>query len=589
MSASHARGKRMAGVRTGLASTMALALSVVGAGAAQATEGQILSGGARGAVDGSYIVVLDGVPSTAASAQAAVSAQATDLAGEYGGEVSHVYSAALRGFSVRMSERQAKRLAADPAVRYVEQNGIARATETWGLDRVDQRDLPLDDGFTAPNDGSGVTAYVLDTGMDFRHPDLEGRASSGYDFIDNDSDASDCHGHGTHVGGTIGSKTYGVAKNVELVSVRVLDCNSSGPWDKIIAGIDWVTDNAPQAAVGNMSLGGSRATAVDQAVTNSVRAGVAWAIAAGNNGQNACNVSPAAAEGVLTVAATDNGDRRSVWSSSSSSNYGSCVELFAPGSNITSATKGGGTAAWNGTSMATPHVAGALALVTSANPGISVADANAKVLDTATVNKVSDPKDSPNRLLYVKDLGARDPGAPTASFTASCSSTTPSCSFDASASSDPDGTVSSYAWEFGDGKTGSGVKPSHTYSTAGAYTVKLTVTDNSGKTATTSRRAVAGPQPPTASFTVFCQRTVCSFDGTASSDPDGDIASYTWNFGDGQTGSGVKVSHTYASRAATYTPELTVTDRAGNKNSIVGKRIQCNTYGTLTFCQPLYY
>lgn len=579
----------MAGVRTGLASTMALALSVVGAGAAQATEGQILSGGARGAVDGSYIVVLDGVPSTAASAQAAVSAQATDLAGEYGGEVSHVYSAALRGFSVRMSERQAKRLAADPAVRYVEQNGIARATETWGLDRVDQRDLPLDDGFTAPNDGSGVTAYVLDTGMDFRHPDLEGRASSGYDFIDNDSDASDCHGHGTHVGGTIGSKTYGVAKNVELVSVRVLDCNSSGPWDKIIAGIDWVTDNAPQAAVGNMSLGGSRATAVDQAVTNSVRAGVAWAIAAGNNGQNACNVSPAAAEGVLTVAATDNGDRRSVWSSSSSSNYGSCVELFAPGSNITSATKGGGTAAWNGTSMATPHVAGALALVTSANPGISVADANAKVLDTATVNKVSDPKDSPNRLLYVKDLGARDPGAPTASFTASCSSTTPSCSFDASASSDPDGTVSSYAWEFGDGKTGSGVKPSHTYSTAGAYTVKLTVTDNSGKTATTSRRAVAGPQPPTASFTVFCQRTVCSFDGTASSDPDGDIASYTWNFGDGQTGSGVKVSHTYASRAATYTPELTVTDRAGNKNSIVGKRIQCNTYGTLTFCQPLYY
>ncbi|MEU4770391.1 PKD domain-containing protein [Actinosynnema sp. NPDC023794] len=589
MSTSHARGKRMAGVCTGLASTMALALSVVGAGAAQATEGQILSGGARGAVDGSYIVVLDGVPSTAASAQAAVSAQATDLAGEYGGEVSHVYSAALRGFSVRMSERQAKRLAADPAVRYVEQNGIARAAETWGLDRVDQRDLPLDDGFTAPNDGSGVTAYVLDTGMDFRHPDLEGRASSGYDFIDNDSDASDCHGHGTHVGGTIGSKTYGVAKNVELVSVRVLDCNSSGPWDKIIAGIDWVTDNAPQAAVGNMSLGGSRATAVDQAVTNSVRAGVAWAIAAGNNGQNACNFSPAAAEGVLTVAATDNGDRRSVWSSSSSSNYGSCVELFAPGSNITSATKGGGTAAWNGTSMATPHVAGALALVTSADPGISVADANAKVLDTATVNKVSDPKDSPNRLLYVKDLGARDPGAPTASFTASCSSTTPSCSFDASGSSDPDGTVSSYAWEFGDGKTGSGVKPSHTYSTAGAYTVKLTVTDNSGKTATTSRRAAAGPQPPTASFTVFCQRTVCSFDGTASSDPDGDIASYTWHFGDGQTGSGVKVSHTYASRTATYTPELTVTDRAGNKNTIVGKRIQCNTYGTLTFCQPLYY
>ncbi|MFI9813873.1 S8 family serine peptidase [Saccharothrix variisporea] len=580
MSTSHGRGKRMAGLCAGIA----LALALNGVGVVQAAEGRVLGAGAPGAIEDSYIVALDDAP----AARAAVSAQADGLAERYHGQVAQVYSAALRGFSVRMTERQARRLAADPAVRHVEQNSVAHATETWGLDRVDQRDLPLDNAFTAPNDGSGVKAYVLDTGIDFTHPDFEGRATSGYDFIDNDSDASDCHGHGTHVGGTIGSKTYGVAKNVELVAVRVLDCNASGPWDKIIAGIDWVTRNAPTAAVGNMSLGGSRTTTVDTAVTNSVKAGVAWAVAAGNAGQNACNYSPAAAEGVLTVGASDSADKRSVWSSNSASNYGSCVELFAPGTTITSTTRGGGTGQMSGTSMATPHVAGALALATSADPAISVTDANAKVLDTATTNKVSDPKDSPNRLLYVDDLGTRDPGAPKAAFTATCSSTTPSCAFDASASSDPDGTISSYAWEFGDGTTGTGVKPAHTYGTAGAYTAKLTVTDNSGKTATTSRRVQAGPQPPTASFTVYCYQARCDFDATASSDPDGDIATYTWTFGDGTTGTGVKPQHVYPSRTATYTAQLVVTDRTGGKGSTT-KQIQCTVYGTLTFCFGQYY
>ncbi|NUT98776.1 MAG: S8 family serine peptidase [Saccharothrix sp.] len=572
----------MAGLCAGLASTIALTLN--GVGVAQAAEGQVLGAGAPGAIEDSYIVALADAP----TARAAVSAQASDLAGRYGGKVSQIYSAALRGFSVRMTERQAKRLAADPSVRLVEQNAMAHATETWGLDRVDQRDLPLDNAFAAPNDGSGVKAYVLDTGIDFNHPDLQGRATSGYDFIDNDSDASDCHGHGTHVSGTIGSKTYGVAKNVELVAVRVLDCNASGPWDKIIAGIDWVSRNAPTAAVGNMSLGGSRTTSVDTAVANSVKAGVAWAVAAGNAGQNACNYSPAAAEGVLTVGASDNSDKRSVWSSNSASNYGSCVELFAPGTNITSTTRGGGTGQMSGTSMATPHVAGALALATSADPTISVADANAKVLDTATTNKVTDPKDSPNRLLYVDDLGTRDPGAPKASFTATCSSTTPSCTFDASASTDPDGSISSYAWDFGDSTTGAGIKPSHIYDTAGSYTVKLTVTDNSGKTATTSRRAQAGPQPPTASFTIYCYQARCDFDATASTDPDGDIATYTWNYGDGTTGTGVKSQHVYPTRTATYSAQLVVTDRTGGKGTTT-KQIQCNVYGSLPFCFGQYY
>lgn len=579
----------MAGLCAGLAS-IALTMSVVSV--AQAAEGHILGAGAQDAVEGSYVVALNGEPSKAASIQAAVSTQATDLAGQYGGEVSHVYSTALRGFSVRMSERQAKRLAADPAVRYVERNGVVRTSETWGLDRVDQRDLPLDNSYAAPNDGSSVTAYVVDTGVAFDHPELEGRAVSGYDFIDNDSDASDCHGHGTHVAGTIGSKTYGIAKNVNLVAVRALNCAGSGSYDQIIAAVDWVTKNAPKAAVGNMSLGGARSSALNDAVAKSVEAGVAWAVAAGNDTKDACEVSPASAPGVLTVGASDSEDKRSRWGSGGS-NWGECVELFAPGSNITSITQDGKTAAWNGTSMATPHVAGAVALVLAADPDISVADANALVLDTSTVNKISDPMDSPNRLLYVDDLGARDPGAPKAVFTANCSSTTPDCSFDASGSSDPDGSISSYAWEFGDGTTGSGVKPSHKYGQNGTYTVKLTVTDNSGKTATTSRRAVAGPQPPRAAFSAMCRQDVCSFDGSGSTDPNNDIVSYAWDFGDGKTATGVKTDHTYSTRefAVTFTAKLTVTDSFDQK-STVSKQIRCHgsPYPNFpTWCMPMMF
>ncbi|RZQ63507.1 PKD domain-containing protein [Amycolatopsis suaedae] len=567
--------------------TASAALAVNGLGSAQAAEGQVLGAGSPDAVAGSYIVTLHGTPSKAPGTQSAVGATAGDLAQRYGGDVSRVYSAALRGFSVRMSEQQARRLAADPAVRSVEQNATAKLVETWGLDRVDQRDLPLSDSYTAPNDGSGVTAYVVDTGMDLDHPDYGGRASSGYDFIDNDNDASDCQGHGTHVGGTVGSKTWGVAKNVKLVAVRVLGCDGRGTWDQIIGGIDWVTEHAPEAAVGNMSLGGQRSTTVNDAVSNSIRAGVAWAVAAGNEGQDACNVSPASVPEALTVAASDNQDRRSIWNSTQSSNYGRCVDLFAPGSNITSTRNGGGTQQMGGTSMATPHVAGALALEIHGKPNGSVADANAAVVNTATPDKISDIKGSPNKLLYVNELGGGggEPGDPTASFTADCAGTL-NCRFDGSGSSDPDGSIASYAWDFGDGKTGEGATPSHSYATAGQYTVKLTVTDNEGKTGTVSKKVSAGApagESPTAQFTANCSWANCTFDGTRSTDPDGDIASYAWDFGDGKTGTGATATHNYPNRQANHTAKLTVTDRAGNSHS-TSKTVQCWSFGSQAFC-----
>ncbi|WBB61229.1 PKD domain-containing protein [Streptomyces sp. WMMC500] len=583
--------RRLAGVCLGVAAPLGLVLSGLGAAEAAGTTGatadvRIVNAGAPEAIKGSYIVVLDGAPSKAPSAQASVAAKADALTDRFGGEVGYVYAAALRGFSVEMSAAQAKRLAADPAVRYVEQNAKVEAAETWGLDRIDQRDLPLDNAYTAPNDGSGVTAYIVDTGMDLDHPDYGGRASSGHDFIDDDADASDCQGHGTHVGGTVGSQTWGVAKNADLVAVRVLDCSGNGSYEAVIAGIDYVTENAPQAAVGNMSLGGPRDAAVNEAVTNSTAAGVPWAVAAGNSNADACNTSPASTPSALTVAASDNQDRRSIWTGGQASNWGQCVDLFAPGTSITSTTMGGGSGGSSGTSMASPHVAGALALAVSADPGASVTDLNAAIVNSATPGKITDLRGSPNKLLYVGDLGGGEPGVPAAAFEADCAESL-DCGFDASGSSDEGGSISSYAWDFGDGATGQGVRPSHSYAAAGTYDVTLMVTDDEGNTDEVTKPVRAGVppagEPPEASFTVMCQWATCQFDAGGSSDADGDIASYAWAFGDGQSGTGETASHTYPNRQANYTAHLTVTDGSGHTDTVT-KPLTCWSFSTQAFC-----
>ncbi|MCE7006223.1 S8 family peptidase [Kibdelosporangium philippinense] len=320
---------------------------------------------------------------------------------------------ALGGFAATLTVSEARALAADPRVVSVTHDGIARISDTqnnatWGLDRIDQQNLPLDTKYTYANKGDGATVYVVDTGVYFAHPEFGGRARSGYDFIDNDSDASDCQGHGTHVAGTVGSTTYGVAKNVNIVSVRVLNCQGTGQWSQIISGIDWVAQNGKKPGILNMSLGGSGQSSVDDAVRRAVQAGFVNAVAAGNNnGADACNTSPARTLEALTVASSDSSDNRS-----SFSNIGTCVDIFGPGSSITSTRNGGGTTQMSGTSMATPHVAGAAALVLTANPGFSPAQVRDALVNNAASGVVKDVgSGSPNKMLNTQFIGGGGPPA----------------------------------------------------------------------------------------------------------------------------------------------------------------------------------
>ncbi|MEU4804461.1 S8 family serine peptidase [Actinosynnema sp. NPDC023587] len=395
-------------VVTACLATTAL-MAGVGYGYGYAAEGAIRGADAPGTVADAYIVVFK----DSAVGARQTPAKAGDLAARYGGKLKLTYTAALRGFSVSMSAAQARRLAADPVVDYVEQDGIAKASgvqdnPTWGLDRVDQKNLPLDKKYVYANTAANVTAYVVDTGIHKTHGDFGGRAVDGYDFIDNDAVAQDCNGHGTHVAGTIGSATYGVAKGVELVGVRVLDCQGQGEWSQVIGGIDWVAKNAVKPAVANMSLGGGADSSVDNAVKKAVAAGVTFAVASGNDNKDACSTSPARTPEAITVNATDSSDTRSTFS-----NHGSCTDIFAPGTSITSTWHNGGTNSISGTSMATPHVAGAAALYLSGKTSASPAEVAKALTDNATSGVVKNPgSGSPNKLLYTANFGGDVPNPP---------------------------------------------------------------------------------------------------------------------------------------------------------------------------------
>jgi subtilisin family serine protease len=342
-------------------------------------------------VDGAYIVVLnDGANPRSVAAIAGVNPH-------------FVYTAALNGFSAQLNAGQLNALQHNPNVAYVEQDQVATATTTqsgatWGLDRIDQRDLPLSGTYTYTPTGAGVRAYIIDTGILTSHTQFGGRASVGVDEVGDGHNGIDCHGHGTHVSGTVGGSTYGVAKSVTLIAVRVLDCTGSGTNSGVIAGMDWVTSNRVLPAVANMSLGGGFSQAVNDAVTRLTNAGVSLSVAAGNENQDACNTSPASAPSAITVGATTSTDARASYS-----NYGSCLDVFAPGDNITSAwyTSTTATNTISGTSMASPHVTGVAALYLQGNPSASAATVASAITSTATPGKVTSAgTGSPNLLLY---------------------------------------------------------------------------------------------------------------------------------------------------------------------------------------------
>lgn len=334
--------------------------------------------------------------------------EADRLQMNYGIKVLQQYTYVFPGFSIKAKDDQLEALLQDPNVERVEVNKIVRintvqASATWGIDRVDSRS-GLDRSYNYTSTGQGVHAYIIDTGTRTSHSEFKGRVGQGFSSINDGNGANDCHGHGTHVSGTIGGTTYGVAKNVTVHGVRVLGCDGSGDDAGVIAGIDWVAKNANKPAVANMSLGGDLSESLDEAVQNAVKSGVVFVVAAGNENQSACNVSPSNVPEAITVGATTRTDNRASYS-----NFGKCVDIFAPGSSITSAWKTNDTATStiSGTSMASPHVAGVVALYLEQNPGATPAQIDALVKKNATPNIVKSPGTaSPNLFLYSNPAAA---------------------------------------------------------------------------------------------------------------------------------------------------------------------------------------
>jgi subtilisin family serine protease len=349
-------------------------------------------------IEGDYIVVFKDAVTDALG-------KADEKLLRHGGKGKFKYDRVLKGFAATLSPGAVAMLQADPDVAYIEQDGLVEASTTqsgatWGIDRIDQRSRPLSGTYTYTSTGAGVTAYIIDTGIQTSHPQFGGRAAAVYDAIGDGRNGQDCNGHGTHVAGTVGSATYGVAKGVALRAVRVLNCSGSGTNSGVIAGMNWVASNHAARAVANMSLGGGFSSSTNTAANNLAASGVFLAVAAGNSSADACNSSPSSAANTTTVAASTSTDARASYS-----NYGGCVDLYAPGSSITSTWINGGTNTISGTSMATPHVTGVAALYKATFGDASYSTIRSWLTTNATASVITgNVSGTPNRLLYKAGL-----------------------------------------------------------------------------------------------------------------------------------------------------------------------------------------